>query len=241
MKRIFLVLTLALSVFYANSQVNKVAVVTLSANNGLRTEGFEDIAINTMSDLFMGQDFNINEELDAFQAYLYGDLAKEFPFEFIDEATIVNNEQFIAWKDAFNESALNKLAKRLPYEGYSTYAGLYKKLTEQLSEMFPEADAFMVVELDYTIAAKTLIGGNGAAGGKAKATISLYHKSGKRVMYMSAMGMSESSIKVVMEQITSNRSEIPGTLAEASDAMYIDMKENLPKKIKKMEKKLSKI
>ncbi len=241
MKKIIMVLTLALSVFYANSQVNNVVVVAISANDGLRTEGFEDIAINTMSDLYMGQDFNITEELDQFKTYLFGDLAKEFPFTLVDEATVINNEKFIAWKDAFAESAAGKISKSLPCEGYSEYSGLYKKLTVQLSEIFPEADAFMVVDLHYSISAKTMIGGNGAAGGRAQAKISLYHKTGKRIMYVGATGMSESSIKVVMQQITSDRSEIPGMLKEGSDELYVDMKENLPKKIEKMKKKLAKI
>ena len=241
MKKLSLVLLLALVVFLANSQVNKVAVIAISVNDGLRTEGFEDVAINTMSDLYMGQDFNITEELEAFKIYLYAELAKEFPFEFIDEATIINNEKFVAFKDSYAETAAAKLSKRITYEGYSNYLGLYKKLTGQLSEIFPEADAFMVVELNFTVAAKTMIGGNGAAGGKAKATISLYHKSGKRIMYVGAMGISDSSIKVVAGQIVSDRSEIPGTLKEGSEKLYVDMKENLPKKIKKMEKKLSKI
>jgi len=241
MKKFFLVLTLALSVFYANSQVNNVVVVAISANDGLRTEGFEDVAINTMSDLYMGQDFNITEELDQFKTYLFSELAKEFPFTLVDEATVINNEKFIAFKEAYAESAGGKISKRLPSEGYSHYTGLYKKLTEQLSEIFPEADAFMVVDLHYSVAAKTMIGGNGAAGGRAQATIALYHKTGKRIMNVSAMGMSESSIKVVMEQITSDRSEIPGMLKEGSTELYVDMKENLPKKIEKMKKKLEKI
>lgn len=241
MRKILLVLTLALSVFYANSQVNKVAVVAISANDGLRTEGFEDIAINTMSDLYMGQDFNITEELEAFKNYLNTDLAKEFPFELMDEATIINNETFISFKNTYAESGAGKLSKRLPYDGYSQYLGLYKKLTTQLSEIFPEADAFMVVELNFSIAPKAMVGGNGAAGGKAKATISLYHKTGKRIMYLGASGISESSIKVVAGQIVSDRSEIPGTLKEGSEKLYVDMKENLPKKIEKMKKKLSKI
>lgn len=241
MKRISLMLALVLAFFIANSQVNKVAVIAISANDGLRTEGFEDIAINTMSDLYMGQDFNITEELEAFKNYLYTDLSKEFPFELIDEATVINNEKFIAFKDAYAESASGKISKRLPYEGYSHYLGLFKKPTTELSEIFPDADAFMVVEINFTVAPKTMIGGNGAAGGKAKADISLYHKSGKRIMLVGASGISESSIKVVAEQIVSNRSEIPGTLKEASEKLYVDMKENLPGKIKKMEKKLAKI
>ena len=241
MKKLLFVLSLALSVFYANSQVNNVAVIAITANDGLRTEGFEDVAINTMSDLYMGQDFNITEELEAFKTYLYGDLAKEFPFEFIDEATIINNEDFVAFKNTYAESAAGKISKRLPYEGYSEYCGLYKKLTTQLSEIFPETDAFMVVEINFSVAPKTMIGDNGAAGGKAKATISLYHKSGKRIMNLGAMGMSESSVKVVAGQIVSDRSEIPGMLKEGSKELYVDMKENLPKKIKKMEKKLLKI
>ncbi|NOQ25030.1 MAG: hypothetical protein GQ564_06665 [Bacteroidales bacterium] len=241
MRKILLVLTIALSVFYANAQVNKVAVVAISANDGLRTEGFEDIAINTMSDLYMGQDFNITEELEAFKNYLNTDLAKEFPFELMDEATIINNENFISFKDEYAESAGAKLSKRLSYEGYSQYLGLYKKLTSKLSEIFPEADAFMVIELNYTLAPKAMVAGNGAAGGKAKAKISLYHKTGKRIMALSASGISESSIKVVAGQIVSDRSEIPGTLKEGSEKLYVDMKENLPKKIEKMKKKLSKI
>ncbi|MCD4832426.1 MAG: hypothetical protein K8R31_01420 [Bacteroidales bacterium] len=241
MKKLLFVLSLALSVFYANSQVNNVAVIAISANEGLRTEGFEDVAINTMSDLYMGQDFNITEELETFKTYLYTDLAKEFPFELMDEATVINNEKFVAFKDSYAESAGGKISKRLPYEGYSHYLGLYKKLTGQLSEIFPEADAFMVVEINFTLAPKTMVGESGAAGGKAKANISLYHKSGKRIMYVGAMGISESSIKVVAGQIVSDRSEIPGTLKEGSEKLYIDMKESLPKKIKKMEKKLLKI
>jgi len=99
----------------------------------------------------------------------------------------------------------------------------------------------MVVQIDFNIAPKTMIGGNGAAGGKAKASISLYHKSGKRLMYLVASGMSESSIKVVADQIVSSRDDIPGTLSEASVQLYVEMKKKLPAKIKKLEKKLSKI
>ena len=44
-----------------------------------------------------------------------------------------------------------------------------------------------------------------------------------------------------MEQITSDRSEFLGMLKEGSDELYADMKENLPKKIEKMKKNLTKI
>jgi|GEM_PF-2893908 len=241
MKKYFISLALIVSCLYASAQLNNVAVIALSANDGIRTEGFEDVAINTMSDLFMGQEFNINEELEKFKTYLFNELATEFPFILIEEETILSNEKFIVFKDAFAESTTGKVSKRIPFEGYSHYLGLYKKPTTELSEIFETADAFMVVQIDFNIAPKTMIGGSGAAGGKAKASISLYHKSGKRLMYLVASGMSESSIKVVAEQIVSSRDDIPGTLSEASEQLYVEMKEKLPTKIKKLEKKLSKI
>ena len=182
--------------------------------------------------------------MNKFHDYIYKDLANEFPFQLMEESKVINNEKFIAFRDEFSKgfvAKVGKLHKLIAYEGYTGYPALTKKRVFQLSEMFPEADAFMVVDVRFTIGAKTMINGSGAAGGKAAAKIWMYHKSGKRVMALGAQGMSKKTVKVVAEQIVSDRKEIPEALTEGSEDLYVEMKEKLPKKIKKMKKKLAKI
>jgi len=241
MKKLLLVLTLALSVFYVNAQMNKVAAIAISANKGVTSEGFDDLSLNTMSELFMGQSFNISDELTRFKTYLFNDLAKEFPFEIIEESSIIGNEKFISFKNEYQETNIAKLTKRIPLEGYTSILGITKDQREQLSQIIETANAFMIVKLDYTIAAKTMIGGNGKAVGKAHAQIELFLPTGKRIMNLEASGMSDQGFGVVAGQITSNRDLIPQALKEASDQLFVEMKENLPKQIKKMNKKLAKL
>lgn len=241
MKKIFLVLTLALSVFYTEAQMNKVAVVGISANNEISTVGFDDLTLNQIQGIFTSTEFNIDEELARFKEYLLNDLSKEFPFEIIDEASVINNKSYIAFKDAYQDKLFVKLAKRSPAEGYASLQGFTKSQLDSLSDMFESANAFMVVRLDYNIGAKTMINGNGKAGAQASVDIELWLPSMKRIMRLSAKGMSDVGFTVVAQQITSNRDKIPQALKEASDELFVEMKENLPKRIKKMNKKLAKL
>lgn len=241
MKKLFLVLTLALSVLCAEAQMNKVAVVGISANNEINTVGFNDLTLNEIQGLFTGTEFNIDEELARFKDYLLNDLAKEFPFEIIDESTIINNEGYIALKDKYQKGLIARITKRTPAEGYAPLQGFKKSQLDSLSEMFESANAFMIVRLEYNIGAKTMINGNGKAGGQASVDIELWLPSMKRIMRLGAKGMSDVGFTVIAQQITSNRDKIPQALKEASDELFVEMKANLPKRIKKMNKKLAKL
>lgn len=241
MKKILLVLTLALSIFYAEAQMNKVAVVGISANNEIKTVGFDDLTLNEIQGVFMSTEFNIDEELARFKDYFFNELSKEFPFEIIDEASIINNENYIAFKDAYQDKLFVKLAKRTPAKGYASLQGFTKSQLDSLGQMFESAKAFMVVRLDYNIGAKTLINGNGKAGGLATVHVELWLPTMKRIMHLNAKGMSKIGFTVLAQQITSNRDKIPQSLKEASDELFVEMKENLPKQIKKMNKKLAKL
>lgn len=241
MKKLLLVLTLALSVFYVNAQMNKVAVVGITSNNEVSTVGFEDLTINQIQGIFSSTEFNIETEAARFKEYLFSELSKEFPFEFIDEATIINNEKYIAFKDAYQDKLFVKLSKRTPAEGYASISGFTRTQLDSLSQMFESANAFMVIKLDYNLGAKTLINGNGKAGGMATVHIELWLPNMKRIMVLNAKGMSNVGFTVIAQQITSNRDKISQSLKEASDQLFVDMKENLPKQIKKMNKKLAKL
>ena len=54
MKKTILLLIMAFAMFCAKSQINNVAVVGISSNGVLETEGFTDVAITAMADLFIG-------------------------------------------------------------------------------------------------------------------------------------------------------------------------------------------
>jgi len=244
MKKSLLVVVLLFAVVLSNAQVKKVAIVGLSSNTVVRTDGFEDVGLTALADLFMGKEFNVQNEMVRFRDYLYGDLAEEFPFELVPEETLLANEQYAEFRKEVDESALTKISKlveREALEGYTVYQGLTKKKIEELSKIFPDADAFMVVPLSYSIASKMMVNGNGKAGAKAQAQIYLYHKSGKNIMRLSSSGMSDQGFVVVAEQITSNRDKIPAAMQEASDDLFEEMPKDLPKRIKKMKRKLSKI
>jgi len=244
MRKLLLVIAIAGFISQASAQVKKVAVIGLSSNTVVRTEGFEDIGLHAMADLFMGKEFNVQQEMVRFRDYLYGDLAELFPFELMTETELAENSDYQAFLNEVNDGALTKVSKlieRAPLDGYTVYQGLPGNKVEALNKCLPEADAYMLVSLTYSISAKMMVNGNGKAGAKAHAQIQLYYKTGKNIMHLTASDMSDQGFVVVAEQVTSNRDKIPAAMQEASDALFETMPDALPKKIKKMKKKLAKI
>ena len=79
MKKILFALIQSISFYSTQAQLNNVAIISFSTYYGLRTENFTDVTINSMPDIYLGKDFNINDEMNKFKTFLFEDLSKEFP------------------------------------------------------------------------------------------------------------------------------------------------------------------
>jgi hypothetical protein len=242
MKRIFSILgAFFCLISIAKAQNLKVAVISLSSNREVTTSGFQDLTIKF--GLTNGDVFKVNDELERFKAYVFTDLAKEFPFRLLDEKKITENAIFQSYKTRMIPKILgiDPMDSRLTYQGYSGVSGLTKKNMDSLVLMIDSLNAAMTITVDYMIAAKAMLGNTGTAGAQAKAEICLWLPSGKRLMRLGGIGYSNISYKIALGQIVSDRTNIPEALKEASEALMKDLKENLPGQVKKLSKKLEKL
>ena len=248
MKRISVVFVMALTMQWAFSQqINKVAVVSIYANKAIHPD-WNGGLIGSLIQLSDNEKFNTQKIESDLRDMIFTDLAKEFPFEFISQDSIINNINYQALiKDpsAFVEamSAMDASADE-PLEGYMMFNYNSNKLEKRLFEIFPEADAIMIVDLEFYLQGSTLLLNTtvGPAYAKAYANFKLIDKSGKKVMSLRASGLNENDkVKVAANQIVKNKEFIPDYMNTAIELLFVDIKANLPKKVQKMYKKLSKI
>ncbi|MDR1864591.1 MAG: hypothetical protein LBR08_03370 [Bacteroidales bacterium] len=220
----------------------KAVVASVTANRTLYTAGFTDVSINVIG--MVSDRFNVQTEVSKVKDFIYSELSKDFPFTLIPESDFLANTSFQEHVASVKNNAFVNATKavndRVGVDGY-LYTVVKSDVAKALECFSAESvNAVMVIAVDCYLAPKVLIGGNGSALAKIKVTVSLWNKDYKVLMDVSAESSSEQTFGIAAGQIVSNREKIPDALAEASDAVFKNMKESMPKAIKKFEKKLSK-
>jgi hypothetical protein len=244
MKRKLLIMLVAImSMATAQAQV-KAFIGSVSANGALYTSGFKDVAIEVTS--VVSAKFDMNDKLEQVKNYVYTDLANDLPFTIVPEATVLGNEGYQTFVKALNDNVFDQMKtvnkSRIVSEGYLNRAGYTKEKIAEAIEYFAadSANTVLFIEIDCAIVAKFLIAGNGSANARVSIHLKLQDKNNKTLMDVSAQGLSEQSFGVAAGQIVNNRDNIPEGLNEAMESALNDMKGNMPKAIKKFEKKLVK-
>jgi len=192
--------------------------------------------------------FNTQKITGDLRDLIFNDLSKEFPFEFIPQDSIINNTDYQALiKDpsAFMEAAtFGNASAEEPLNGYMLFNYISNKMEKKLFEIFPQADAIMIVDLEFFLEASTLLLNTtiGPANAASYANFKLIDKSGKKIMTLRGNGVNEDDkVKVAANQIVKNKEFIPDYMLKAIEILFADIKANIPKQVQKMYKKLDKI
>ena len=96
----------------------------------------------------------------------------------------------------------------------------------------------MIITLDYGITGKTLIQGSGTGVAYAEVQMMVYSVNSKRLFNLSSQGTSKTTLKVVLGNVAAGSEKMPDMLQETTDVLAEDIKKDLPKRIKKLQKKL---
>jgi hypothetical protein len=226
------------------AQLKNVALIALSSDKKISTQEISATDVNLVMDLANKDKFDLEKTLEAFRIEFYDNLRKEFPFPILDHEKVVNNEKFKGLvADSQNGNFASLLASRISSPGYANYTLISKKLTPEFLNAFSAdgVDAFMYVTLDYGFAAKLLIQGTGTCNIMATATMTIYNSKSKLIFIIKSQGTSDTAVKVAAGNVVAGSEKMPEMLKEASDKLFIDIKNDLPKRIKKMEKRLAKL
>lgn len=185
LKKAILFILLATSVM-GYSQKKKVAVVTFYANKVIDFTaldiGSEEL-IKDVLDLREDPNFNLTPLLEKFHTNFFEDYAKEFPFELLPEATVLESEKYKNFQPKYELS--NYDAKNyLVYDGYKyVYEGFNGKYNEEgLAKLFAdEADGVLFVYINFGFEKGFGIGNNMTLKMMAFARMALYNKTGEKV------------------------------------------------------------
>ncbi len=236
--RRFVFLFFAVAMFFtANAQLHKVALVSVYGNKKIDASDFG--VINSFKSLGNDPAFNLKGIITEVKDSIYSELGPMFPFDFLPEDKIINNEQY----KALGESAKKGLSKMMyaSPDGYY-YIPFTKKYFSQLVDIFkPDSvDGFMVVSVNYSLEKIVQAMGFGTAKVMAQITLSIYDTRGKLMLLLPVTQVSSESIKFALGGNAMDASKILPLCHDATMKAFAKLKEKLPKKIEKMEKKYKK-
>ncbi len=222
----------------------KVALTTFYVSKHI---GFEELGGNaalaaSIASLSENPDFNLQPVLDNFYTTFMKDYAPQFPFEFLPESDVVQNDNYQAYEGRFNESKDADRSKL--FQRYLTPDG-YKPLQEslvkgeksnqmQMVNMFKEtADGVMFVSMGYDFVKKPI---PFTAGVRAYVRIKVWNKDGKKVFKLNEYGTSKESVAIV-GGIPIMKTEKLLPLCESASTKLVN---DLNKKVKKVASKAGK-
>jgi hypothetical protein len=232
-----LLVALCLNLF---SQQKKVAVVTFGVNKHVSTDRFGANAALAGTIAMMAKDsnFNLKPVLVKFGNLFFTEYSKSFPFELMAEDQVIGNNAYKSYRTFDTSGFYYQNCLLRPGYNLLTVASTYKKDLNQMIAAFPGIDGFMFVDLSFEISPKVVIGGMGSAGVSAFASIKIWNKNGEKVVQVWEYSMSDGTVPVVGNFPIVKPKDILPLCQDAADRLMEDLKDKLPKIIKKCEKKL---
>lgn len=227
----------------------KVAIVTFYVDKHIDFSSLNGNAALAANIMALAEDpaFDLQPTLEEFHKVFMEDLAKEFPFEFIDEGIVINNEEYKKYENFGTDGADENKGVM---QRYLTVPG-YKPLLEVSSlskdehraeldmlKMFGDVDGVMFIRLDYSFIAKVAIGGMGAAGMNAWFRMKLWNKEGKKVFAKNESATSKTTVALVAGVPVTDPDEILPMCQNANEKLIADLKKKMGKIVSKVEKKL---
>jgi hypothetical protein len=231
----------------------KVALVTFYVDKYIdyqkaTAETRSDYQERTLAD---DPDFDLRPLLQEFYDTFRKDFVKDFPFELVDEQIVIGSDMYKAYSglegiedtdsvDIYRENINDRF---IAIDGYNVLLSggnmLRSWRTEShLLKMFPDADGVMFVYLHYQFEPKVNIGGMGNAGMRAFINIDLFNKEAKKVFKMEEYATSKKSVPLINGVPIMTSQKILPLCANATERLLDDLDKELPKLVKKVDKKL---
>ena len=218
-----------------SAQNKKVALVTFYVNKTLNVgKGINPINV-VIGTLAKDPNFDLSGILSDFHNTFVTDYVKQYPFDLIDEKTIIESENY---KNI--DCVDSAYSHCLTFAGYKALdvSGIYKKHLNKLKAAFPDVDGFLFVFMDFEIMAKVAFAGMGTAAINARMCMKLWNKNGDRVFNVSDGEFSTGTVPLVSGVPVMTSDKILPLCREAAQASMKAFKTKLPKLIKKIDSKL---
>ena len=226
----------------------KVAIVTFYADKYIDVSMINSTAGLVTSVSTMGDDpnFDLKPALESFHKAFFDIVAKNLPFELLDEKDVIGDEQYKAYESRWGETAdkdRSKLMKRfIAVDGYkpmSEFLGKKGRNELKMLEMFKgKVDGVMFVRLDFAFNPQVAVGGMGTAKIRAFCRMKLWNKEGKKVFALNEYANSKKSIGLVAGVPVMKAKKIVPLCTEATERLIADVLKKIPKKVSKVVKKL---
>jgi len=247
MRNLFAGALMLLSLSVSAADGDKVVALTgIFVNKVIQMEGAPSVVLDKIAALSENPKFQLDSILVQFKKKFETEYALNFPFTLLPEQEVVNNEGYKEFVSYFNgpNSLMAKLYKPLLPEGYKFMlrgsGGFIKEENWDETKMlaiFPSVDGVIFIQLDYTIRPKIAIGGMGSAGIEATARFFLVNKKGERVFDKTISGMSKKTVGLVAGVPVMDLEKILPLCESATDVLFSELDEKLPKLLKKIDKR----
>jgi len=256
-KLIFLLTAVVLTTGMVSAQKNKkkIAIVTFYVDKyinadkiveGMRAETY---AMTRKDD----PRFDLRPILQEFHHEFIHEYASRFPFEIIDEQTILEHPKYQAYnglEGIEDEGDVEGLERELQdrfiaIDGYSvllTGGNLLRSwrteshMVQILDDL--DVDGVMFVSLSYQWEPKVALGGLGNAGIRAFVNLELFDKEAKKVFKMTEYATSRKGVALVNGAPILNYDKLLPMCQNATEELQEDLNKKLGKLVKKADKKL---
>lgn len=229
--------------FAGHAQKKKVAVVTFYANKMI---GFEELGLGSemllkdLLDLRDNPNFNLTPLLQKYHDNFFNDYSKEFPFELLPEAQVVEKQEY---KDFVPKYQLSNYAEQdyLVYDKYKyVYEGIGGKANEEgMAKLFAnDADGVMFVQIYFGFEKGFGIGSTMTLKMKAFTRIALYNKKGEKVFVINENERSKKTGMMVKGIPVVKPEKILPMCDSALTELMGDLKKRIAKMVSKSEGKL---
>jgi hypothetical protein len=233
----FLFLTLLITGSYAQNK--KVAVVTFYAVKQVAMTDYGQNAILASAKLSEDPKFDMKPLLKNFHDQFFENYAKSFPFQLLPEDQVIHNDTY---KDFAPENAgFNDILNGnvyLPTYGYKVVLPLKGNANEKkLVEMFDQCDGVMKVYINFDMESRGL-GRMALVKINAHANIILFNRNGDKIFSVKEDAMSKKSGAQLAGIPFMTPEKILQLCESASDELMIALQNDLPKMVRKADRKL---
>jgi len=256
MKKVFVIFLCALfatTIIYG--QKKRVAVVTFYVDKYINADKIVETSRASTYKKTMEDDprFDLRPILQNFHETFLKDYVKKFPFELIPEEEVLNHEMFKAYKgldgiesqdsiDNLNDAINDRFISIEGYNVLLTGGNLLRSwrteshLITILEDI--DVDGVMFVYLHYAWEPKVAVGGLGNCGIRAYINMDLFNKESKKVFKLEEHATSKKGVALIQGAPIFNYDKLMPMCESATDKLLDDLNKEIPKLIKKVDKKL---
>lgn len=236
-------------------QKKKVAVVTFYVDKYINADKIVETSRQATYEMTKQDDprFDLRPTLQDFHKTFIKEFAKDFPFEFIKEEKVLEHRMYKAYNglegvedqdsiDMLNEAINDRFIAIDGYKVLLTGGNMLRSWRTE-SHMVTiledlDIDGVMFISMYYQWEPKVAMGGLGNAGIRAYITMELFNKEAKKVIKIEEHATSKKSVALVNGAPILDYDKLLPMCDNATERLLEDLEKELPKLVKKVDKKL---